>query len=74
MLIIQKTTKKYCSSQPSLPRVYKFKKNILLNDLFIGLKQLDYKIKMQIMNYQGTIIGLVVENTNNVQSNNLFNT
>jgi hypothetical protein len=54
--------------------VYKFKKNILLNDLFIGLKQLDYKIKMQIMNYQGTIIGLVVENTNNVQSNNLFNT
>lgn len=65
LIIIQKATKKYCPAQPSLPRIYNFKKNIYLNELYIELKTLDYKFRIQVMNYQGNIIGLVVENANN---------
>ena len=58
--IIQTTTQKYCASQPSMPKVYKFKKNIYLDKLYALLKQHNYVVNLQIMNYQAKIIGLVV--------------
>jgi hypothetical protein len=59
--IIQKTTDKFCVSLPSLPKVYRFKKNISLESLFLLLKNYEYTILSQIMNYQGKIIGIVVQ-------------
>jgi len=61
--IIQTTTQKYCAPQPSMPKVYKFKKNIYLDKLYALLKQHNYVVNMQIMNYQAKIIGLVVVTT-----------
>ena len=58
--IIQTTTQKYCASQPSMPKVYKFKKNIYLDKLYALLKQHNYVVNLQIMNYQAKIIGLVI--------------
>ena len=59
MSIIQKTTLKYCTSLPSLPRIYKFKKNITSNELYSQLKLNHYDIHSQIINYQGKAIGLL---------------
>jgi len=61
--IIQKTTLNKCVSQPSLPRVYKFKMPNTLNDVYFEIKKLDYLIETQVMNYQGKIIGLIVRQT-----------
>jgi hypothetical protein len=59
--IIQKTTNKKCSSQPSLPKIYKFSKNITIDNLYLLLKTMDYLIESQIMNYQGKIVGLITK-------------
>ena len=58
--IIEKTQNKYCVSHPSLPKVYKFIKNIGLEELFIKLKELNYIFLYQILNYQGKVIGVVI--------------
>lgn len=62
--IIEKTNNKYCVSHPSLPKVYKFVKNIGVEDLFNKVKMLNYIVKYQILNYQGKVIGIVVRETN----------
>ncbi len=59
MIMIEKTTNKYCSPNPSLPRVYKFKKNIPLLELYQLLKKHGYVVKTQVYNYQYKVIGLV---------------
>jgi hypothetical protein len=58
--IIEKTQNKYCISHPSLPKVYKFQKNIGLENLFTKLKELNYIFLYQVMNYQGKVIGVVI--------------
>lgn len=58
--IIEKTQNKYCVSHPSLPKVYKFIKNIGLEELFIKLKELNYIFLYQVLNYQGKVIGVVI--------------
>jgi hypothetical protein len=59
--IIQTTTQKYCPAQPSMPKVYKFKRNVYLDKLYSLVKQHNYTVNLQIMNYQAKIIGLVVQ-------------
>jgi hypothetical protein len=59
MMIIEKTSNTYCSPNPSLPRVYKFKKNIILLELYQLLKKHGYIVKTQVYNYQYKVIGLV---------------
>lgn len=59
MMIIEKSTNTYCSPNPSLPRIYKFKKNVNLLTLYQLLKTHGYTIKTQVYNYQYKVIGLV---------------
>jgi hypothetical protein len=59
MMIIEKSTNTYCSPNPSLPRIYKFKKNIPLLELYQSLKKHGYVVKTQVYNYQYKVIGLV---------------
>jgi hypothetical protein len=65
--IIQKTTQKYCSSLPSLPNVYEFKKNIPVKELITILKNDKYYVESQVLNYQGKVIGILVKQ--NTESN-----
>ena len=61
LTIIQKSTQKYCSSRPSMPSVYEFKKNIPVKELSNILKKEKYYIESQIINYQNKVIGLIVK-------------
>ena len=65
--MIEKTISK-CVSKPSLPRIYKFKKNILLNEVVYHLTTHHYRVLNQIMNYQGKIIGVVTQKNENTES------
>ena len=61
--IIQNTTNNYCSPKSSILRkVYKFERNIPLLTLLGVLKENDYYVTSQVMNYQDKIIGLMVKN------------
>jgi hypothetical protein len=62
---IKSITKKYCSSQPSRPKIYHFKKNHEIKQTEQILKNNDYKIHLQLSNYQGKIIGLYVSHRAN---------
>jgi len=53
---------KNCKPLPSQPDIYKFKQNIILVKLLDILKPTGYKILKQVMNYNGKIIGIMVEN------------
>jgi hypothetical protein len=44
-----------------MPKVYNFKKNLPVEQLADMLVKSDYAIRSQVMNYQGKIIGLVVQ-------------
>lgn len=65
--VIEKTRSQYCAPLPSMPRIYKFTKNISLYDLFIFLREMNCIITKQVMNYQGKIIGLSVKRVNEQQ-------
>ena len=65
---IKSITKKYCSSQPSRPKVYHFKKNHEIKQTEKILKNNDYKIYLQLSNYQGKIIGLYISHRANRKS------
>jgi hypothetical protein len=67
--IIQKTTQKYCSSRPSMPNVYEFKKNIPVKEMITILKNDKYYIESQVLNYQGKVIGLIVKQNAESESN-----
>lgn len=59
--IIQNVSKKQCMSLPSMPKVYKFGKNITLNALYKELisSKLTH-VLFQVSNYHGKIIGIVI--------------
>ena len=60
--LIQTTTSNHCAPMESMPRVYKFKKNIQVVDLYHILDEnlQGYKVESQISNYRGKIIGITV--------------
>lgn len=55
--IIQKTTNQYCAPLPSMPKKYHFKKNKQAQDVLNLLKQHNYEVTVQVLNYQGNVIG-----------------
>ena len=70
MTKIQHTTNKYCKPLPSMPKEYKYKQNIIAEDIFDILQKHQYIIDKQVSNYRGKIIGIIVriseENTNTI--------
>ncbi len=70
--IIEKTNNKYCVSHPSLPKVYKFIKNIGVEDLFTKVKTLNYNVVYQVLNYQGKVIGIVVSEEGSEQDKKIY--
>ena len=60
LLLIQQTSKKYCSPQPSMPNVYKFKRNLPVMDIIRILKLHKYHIETQVLNYKNKVIGIQI--------------
>ena len=58
--LIKQATGKYCSPLPSMPRIYKFKRNIPVQDMIRLLKVHQYRVESQIANYRNKIIGLQI--------------
>jgi len=58
---IKNLLNKNCGPLPSLPDVYKFKQNIVLSKLLFILQENNYKLLKQILNYNGKVIGVLVE-------------
>jgi hypothetical protein len=61
--MIDLTRRKYCKPLPSMPRVYKFKQNITLQDMIRIFKQMKthhYNIVSQVLNYKNKVIGIRV--------------
>jgi len=61
--VIMKSANKYCSSLPSMPKVYKFKKNIDVKDLYSLLKVHNINVESQIKNSQGKVVGVQITGT-----------
>ena len=59
--IIQKTTNQYCAPLPSMPKKYHFKKNKQAQDVLNTLKEFNYDVNVQVLNYQGNVIGFYVK-------------
>jgi hypothetical protein len=59
--IIQKTTNQYCAPLPSMPKKYHFKKNKQAQDVLNLLKEHNYEVDVQVLNYQGNVIGFYVK-------------
>ena len=59
---IKNSLNKYCGLYPSLPKVYNFKKNILLPEMVTILKTYKYEITKQVLNYNGKVVGIIVKN------------
>jgi hypothetical protein len=57
---IKNSMNNYCSPLPSMPKIYKFKQNLPVDQMVDVLQKSDFNIALQVMNYQGKIIGLVV--------------
>lgn len=55
-----KNTFDKCSPLPSMPKKYKFKTNISLEEMLHILKLKKYSIKSQLLNYNGKVIGIEV--------------
>ncbi len=56
--IIQKTTNKYCAALPSMPKQYFFSKNKNAAEILYELKAVNYEVNVQVLNYQGKVVGL----------------
>ena len=61
---------KNCSPLASLPRVYEFKTNIMLETLINNLGAIDILTKKQIVNYQNKVIGVIIDSP--VMTGDLF--
>jgi hypothetical protein len=57
--IIRPTLGKECKPQPSQPREYRFQSSPLLDDLLKKLHERKYKVKDQVLNFQGKVIGVI---------------
>lgn len=60
LAMIQIASRKYCSPQPSKPRVYKFKRGLPVQETVRLLKTHQYRVEGQVSNYRNKIIGLQV--------------
>jgi hypothetical protein len=69
--MINNVYNKSCKALPSMPNVYKFKKNISLNELYKLLIINKLLVESQVMNYQSKIIGVLV-NINQENKNGFF--
>ena len=69
--MINNVYNKSCKALPSMPNVYKFKKNIGLNELYKLLIMDKFFVESQVMNYQSKIIGVIV-NINEENKNGFF--
>lgn len=65
--IIKTSFNEKCNPFNSMPKIYKFKNSIILSDLIKQLKQINYNVLYQIINYNGKIIGVISENTKNIR-------
>jgi len=63
--IIEKMTNKYCAPLPSLPKIYKFKKNIPALTLYNKLKLMNHRVLYQVFNYQYKTIAMVAKTKTN---------
>lgn len=64
--IIKSSFKHKCGPLNSLPTVYKFKTNIILNELVKMLEKVEYKVLYQIINYNNKTIGILARNKDNI--------
>jgi hypothetical protein len=65
MLQIIKQTYNKCKPLSSLPKVYKFKRNKILDEVIDILKKINFDIIKQIVNYNNKVIGLLISKNNN---------
>ena len=61
LLTIRSLINQNCTPLPSLPEVYKFKQNISLLEIVKILNNTNYDIINQVLNYNGKVIGLVLQ-------------
>lgn len=62
MLNIIKMSQQKCMPKDSKPRVYKFKRNKQLYEIKKTLKNIEYTIEKQVLNYNNKVVGLVISN------------
>jgi len=55
--IIRNTSKKYCAPLPSMPKIYKFKRNKPASEILQELTKYTH-VNSQVLNYQGKVIGI----------------
>jgi hypothetical protein len=67
--LIKNSMSNKCRPFSSMPTIYKFEKNILLETLIQLLQSKDYTIDSQVMNYNGKIIGVLA--SKNININNI---
>lgn len=63
---IKLSFKDKCGPFNSMPTVYKFKMNIILNELIRLLEKSGYQLLHQIINYNNKVIGILAKNKENV--------
>jgi len=65
--MLNRTLNNYCRPKQSMPDIYEYKQPILLHDLIniLKLKELSYTIVCQVLNYQGKVVALQVQNPAN---------
>ena len=60
--MLNRTLNNYCRPKQSMPDIYEYKQPILLHDLTNVLQELSYTIVCQVLNYQGKVVALQVQN------------
>jgi hypothetical protein len=63
---VKSTLNTKCSPLPSLPKIYDFKRNIVLDKLVNYLNGENYKVINQVLNYNSKVIGVVAKYENKV--------
>lgn len=69
--MINNVYNKSCKALPSMPNIYKFKKNIALNELYKLLIINKLFVESQVMNYQSKVIGVII-NINDENKEDIF--
>ena len=64
LLTIKNLLNNNCGTFPSLPKVYKFKENIVLGKLLHLLPKAGYTLLKQVLNYNGKVIGVLIKKGN----------
>jgi len=59
--IIRNSIQKYCSPQSSMPRIYRFKRPMQVDNLKIIFLKYKFEIKNQVLNYQGKTVGFLIK-------------